>query len=183
MRPDRSPKKPPDQADLTTALVLGRARHRSRPWTPPAQALLADDLNDTVDAQDEPLSPLAPASNRHFLIIDNRYGTPIYVFLEADPSGELGFPGFRVRFVTLECPGAPQKQGSPGGIAIGQDPHHLDTFRMFKTDRAVAGAGFILIEPRYVGPNWPAYILAFRPGGEKPGKRQGLDGHAGKRRQ
>jgi hypothetical protein len=117
------------------------------------------------------------------LIVDHRFGTPIHVFLELDPSIEPSFPGFRVRLVTLECPASSPGLGVPAGIAIGQDPHQLDRFQTFATDRAVTRAGFILIEPRYIGPNWPSYVLAFRPGGEKPGKRSGLSDHvvSGKR--
>ena len=55
--------------------------------------------------------------------------------------------------------------------AIGRDPYHLDVFREFTSDGAVARGGFILIEPRYVGPSWDAYVREFRPQGEKPAKR------------
>jgi hypothetical protein len=89
-----------------------------------------------------------------------------------DPSGEPGFPGFEVRPVTLEWPADSSGFGGvPAGVAIGRNPHQLDQFRTFGSDRAVAGAGFILIEPRYVGPSWPSYVLAFQPGGDKTVKR------------
>lgn len=181
MRSTRSPKISPNETDLTETLML---RRTSRQGTSPAHTLLAgrNDADDGEDASDEEPAPAEFGSKQHFLIIDDRYGTPIHVFLELDPTSEIGFPGFRVRFVTLEHPATPQSQGVPAGIAIGQDPQHLDRFRMFRTDRAVDGAGFILIEPRYVGPNWPAYILAFRPGGEKPGKRTSSEGQAARRR-
>jgi hypothetical protein len=52
--------------------------------------------------------------------------------------------------------------------AIGRDPYHLDRFREFASDGAVSRGGFILIEPRYVGPSWEAYVREFRPQGEKP---------------
>src|SRR5262245_62165526 len=99
----------------------------------------------------------------HFLVVDNRFGTPIYVILESDPRGERGFPALRVREVTLEERVGPR-------AAVGRDPARLDRFREFRSEGAVAGAGFILIEPRYVGPNWVSYLSAFRPEGEKPHK-------------
>ncbi len=97
----------------------------------------------------------------HFLVVDNRFGTPIYVILQSDPRGERDFPQLRVREVTLEERAGP-------GAAVGRDPACLDQFREFRSDGAVAGAGFILIEPRYIGPNWLSYITTFRPEGEKP---------------
>jgi hypothetical protein len=126
--------------------------------------------------------PIPADTEKHFLIVDNRFGTPIHVFLEMDPSTEPGFPGFEVRSVTLEWPADQAGLGIPAGVAIGRNPHQLDIFRTFRSNQAVAGAGFILIEPRYVGPNWPAYVLAFRPGGEKPVKRSGSDHHIGNSR-
>jgi hypothetical protein len=112
-----------------------------------------------------------------FLIVDTRYGTPIHVFLELDPSGETGFPGFRVRLVTFDSPDVSDGSGVHAECAIGRDPHQLDRFRVFRSNQAVARAGFILIEPRYVGPNWSGYVVAFRPAGEKPIKRLGSRHH------
>jgi hypothetical protein len=112
----------------------------------------------------------------HFLVIDGRYGTPIYVLLEVDPRGERGFPALAVREVTLELRPAPARSG-PGvgtGAAVGRDPARLDRFREFGSSGAVAVAGFILIEPRYIGPSWPSYLTAFRPEGEKPVKHRAL---------
>src|SRR4051812_25487785 len=112
----------------------------------------------------------------HFLVVDDRFGTPIYAFLELDPTGEPGFPGFRVRAVDLERTATPADRLGPqvpSGSAVGRDPGRLDSFREFRTDRAAAGAGFILIEPRYVGPSWQGYLSAFRPAGEKLTKRPG----------
>jgi len=104
----------------------------------------------------------------HFLVIDDRYGTPIYVFLELDPRGMTAYPGLTVREVTLETPEPAAALGRRS--AIGRDPQQLDHFRGFGSDGAVAGAGYILIEPRYVGPSWEAYSHVFRPHGEKPVK-------------
>lgn len=103
-----------------------------------------------------------------FLVIDSRFGTPIYVFLELDPRLEEDYPGQTVREVTLESPSY-----RVGGIyAIGRDPAVPDRFRKFCSDGAVAGAGFILIEPRYVGATWQAYTREFRPQGGKAGHRK-----------
>ena len=110
----------------------------------------------------------------HFLVVDHRFGTPIYVILESDPRGEVAFPGFPVLPITLEFLAHRERSGTanekPPG-AMGRDPNRLDQFREFGSDRAVAGAGFILIEPRYIGPSWPSYLSAFRPEGEKPDLR------------
>lgn len=107
----------------------------------------------------------------HFLVIDVRFATPIYVFLERDPSGQDGYPNLTAREVTLDAEGGPPQLGR--GPAIGRDPEHLERFREFASDVAVARAGFILVEPRYVGPNWEGYCRHFRPEGEKPVKRAG----------
>lgn len=106
----------------------------------------------------------------HFLVVDARFGTPIYVFLERDPHGQDGYPDLAVQEVTLEA-----GVGSVvwRRVAIGRDPAHLEQFREFASDGAVARAGFILMEPRYVGPNWEGYCRQFRPEGEKPIKRPG----------
>jgi len=104
----------------------------------------------------------------HFLIIDSRYGTPIYVFLEIDPRGAEAYPGLAVREVAIEF--APTTDRAGRRSAIGRDPHHLNRFQEFTSDGATAKAGFILIEPRYVGPTWEAYTREFRPQGEKPTK-------------
>ena len=107
----------------------------------------------------------------HFLVVDARFGTPIYVFLERDPHGQDGYPGLRVQEVVIESGSAPAPAGRRA--AIGRDPAHLERFREFPSDGAVARAGFILVEPRYVGPNWEGYCRQFRPEGEKPVKRPG----------
>ena len=108
----------------------------------------------------------------HFLVVDFRFGTPIYVFLESDPHGQDGCPDRNVREVTL----APRLGPSPVGwrASIGRDPAHLEQFREFASDGAVDRAGFILVEPRYVGPSWEGYCCQFRPQGEKPTKRRCL---------
>ena len=156
MTRDTTPKTTP----LATALAPRRPRARRRPWASPVQTLVA-------------ACGVVPVEGvgAHFLVVDNRFGTPIYVFLELDPTAESGFPGFAVRAVTLDPPAAPTAHGMPVVAAIGRNPHQLDQFRTFVSNGAVAGAGFILIEPRYVGPTWSAYVLAFRPEGEKPAKR------------
>jgi hypothetical protein len=106
----------------------------------------------------------------HFLVVDVRFGTPIYVFLECDPHGQNGYPNLAVQEVTLEAGGTPLVGRR---AAIGRDPAHLNRFREFVSDGAVARAGFVLVEPRYVGPSWEGYCRHFRPEGEKPIKRPG----------
>lgn len=110
-------------------------------------------------------------SGTRYLVVDRRFSTPITIFLDLDPTADPGFPGLAVREVTLAPPGRAEGSGVSARDAIGRDPVHLDQFRSFPSDRAVATAGFILIEPRYVGPNWSAYVQAFKPDGEKPQRR------------
>lgn len=113
----------------------------------------------------------AAADGTRYLVVDPRFSTPITVLLDLDPTAEPDFPGFAVRQVTLDPPGRPEGSGVSACDAIGRDPGRLDRFRSFASDRAVASAGFILIEPRYVGPSWSAYVLAFRPAGDRPLRR------------
>jgi hypothetical protein len=111
----------------------------------------------------------------HFLVVDGRYGTPIYVLLEKDPRGTDDYPGLGVGEITLELGGA---LVAGRRAALGRDPNHLERFREFVSDGAVSRAGFILVEPRYVGATWEGYCRHFRPEGEKPTKRSGRT-HAG----
>jgi hypothetical protein len=75
--------------------------------------------------------------------------------------------------VTLEFAAAPPSVPVRGGAgvrsdtAIGRDPQRVDHFREFRSDRHVRAAGFVLIEPRYVGPSWETYIGVFHPEGGK----------------
>ena len=59
----------------------------------------------------------------HFLVVDSRFGTPIYVFLGRDPHGQAGYPGLAVQEVTLE-PGAACRRA-----AIGRDEEFAREFR------------------------------------------------------
>jgi hypothetical protein len=110
----------------------------------------------------------------HFLVIDTRFGAPVHVFLEHDPRAHPGFPGFDVRAVDLETPlgpdGEPPRWSGAGYCptsSVGQHPWRADRYREFGSDRAVVGAGFVLVEPRYVGPSWSDYVNAYRPEGGK----------------
>jgi hypothetical protein len=113
----------------------------------------------------------------YFLVIDVRFGTPIYVFLALDPREADDYPGLPVREVTLSFPLAAEDGSGPqrsvGRCSVGQDPNWMNLFREFASDGAVAGAGFILIEPLYVGPTWQAYAREFRPQGGNVGRRRG----------
>jgi hypothetical protein len=104
----------------------------------------------------------------HFLVIDSRFNTPIYVFLEMDPRGSANYPELAVREVAIEL--VPASDQSERRYAIGRNPHQLSLFREFFTDGAAHKAGFILIEPRYIGPTWEAYSREYRPQGGKPNK-------------
>jgi hypothetical protein len=109
----------------------------------------------------------------HFLVIDDRFRVPVFVFLELDPGRSAADPARAARPVTLELayPGLERPPHAFGpavraGGAIGLDPEHPDRFREFPSDGHVRAAGFALIEPRYVGPSWETYVSVFRPEGE-----------------
>ena len=106
----------------------------------------------------------------HFLVIDTRYGVPIYVFLEHDPNEVAGRARFRGRWVTLEL----SETGDRGDLshltlgttaAIGGDPNRPDRYAVFESEGAVRAAGYSLIEPRYMGPSWETYLSVFHPEG------------------
>ena len=118
----------------------------------------------------------APAGSRtYFLVIDERFSVPIFVFLESDPRNNVRLPdpGLLVRWVTLEvaAPKSDQSAARDGATvrsdsAIGRDPERLERFREFPSERHVRAARYVLIEPRYVGPSWETYCGVFRPEGE-----------------
>jgi len=107
-------------------------------------------------------APGGPESERFYLVVDRRFLAPVYVFLAQDPRGEPGFPGLGVREVSLAS--EPAGESTPMS-AIGADPARPGSFREFRSDRHTKAAGFALIEPRYVGPTWAAYLTVFRPEG------------------
>jgi hypothetical protein len=108
----------------------------------------------------------------HFLVIDKRYGVPIYVFLERDPNDTEGRAKVRGRWVNLE-PAASADHGDMShstlgtAAAIGGDPNWPDRYAVFASEGAVRAAGFSLIEPRYMGPSWETYLSVFHPEGGK----------------
>lgn len=104
-----------------------------------------------------------------FLIVDERFGVPIYVFLETDPRGTDDFPPLRVCEVQFEQLAAGVRPGTQGA-GVGQHPMSSMAFREFISDSAVAAAGYGLIEPRFVGNNWQQYLSGFCPGGNRSGK-------------
>jgi hypothetical protein len=108
----------------------------------------------------------------YFLVIDTRYGVPIYVFLEHDPNDGGGRAKFRGRWVRLEpaatAGNADARDSSAGSTcAIGGDPNRPDRYAVFTSEGAVRAAGFSLIEPRYMGPSWDTYLSVFHPEGGK----------------
>jgi hypothetical protein len=113
----------------------------------------------------------------HFLVIDDRFRVPVFVFLELDPRRPGADPGLPVRGVTLEPAderaghgAVPGRSAGRPAVAIGLDPERPDRYRTFPSDGHVRAAGFALIEPRYVGPTWESYLSVFRPEGERRSK-------------
>lgn len=109
----------------------------------------------------------------HFLVMDNRFVVPIFVFLESDPSDRDGYPRLHGRWVTLEPAAATETTtrrahiGSCSSVAVGGDPSRADRFAKFESDTEVRAAGFALIEPQYIGPSWETYLNVFHPEGGK----------------
>jgi hypothetical protein len=109
----------------------------------------------------------------HFLVVDNRYGAPIFVFLECDPIEFDDSLGVRGRWVTLEpatsleIGGESRRSVLGSGAAVGGDPNSPDRFAIFASEGQVRDAGFSLIEPRYIGPSWETYLRIFHPEGGK----------------
>jgi hypothetical protein len=108
----------------------------------------------------------------YFLVIDKRFGTPIYAFLESDPRGSKGYPDLAVREVSVEA--AEAIVGPTKRLSLGCDPRHPDHFREFRSDGALLRAGYVLVEPRYVGETWQEYESAFQPQGGKVQKRSAV---------
>ena len=104
-----------------------------------------------------------------FLVIDGRFGTPIYAFLLSDPRDADEYPGLAVREVSVES--IEVAAGPTRRLSVGCDPSHPNEFREFRSDGAVARAGFVLVEPLYVGETWQEYESAYRPQGGKCPKR------------
>jgi hypothetical protein len=89
------------------------------------------------------------------------------VFVEIEPRRPA-------RAVTIEAAAAPGEHRRWAGVGpttcLGRDPAHLDRFKEFPSDAHARAAGYLLIEPRYIGPNWESYVGAFRPEGKRPAK-------------
>ncbi len=104
-----------------------------------------------------------------FLVVDGRFPSPIFVFLDADPRAEGGFPPLEVLEVTFDR--LPPKPGRAEVGSVGRAPGDRTRFREFETDAAATAAGCELIEPLYVGASWTTYVRRFRPagGGRSPG--------------
>jgi hypothetical protein len=101
----------------------------------------------------------------YFLVVDTRFAVPVFVFLDADPTGASGYAGPPARRVTLT-----QTEGSgavPPGSTIGADPWAGGRYAEFASDGHARAAGFAPVEPRYVGPDWASYASVFHPEGAK----------------
>jgi hypothetical protein len=95
----------------------------------------------------------------YFLVVDTRFASPVYVFLEQNPHAEPGFPGLAVRSVELQF-SASEPRWSSGNV-VAQNPRQSDHFRMFRSDGEAAAAGYGVVEPRFVGANWNSYRRVF----------------------
>jgi hypothetical protein len=116
----------------------------------------------------EPDPDPAVGPRPYFLLIDGRFRVPIFVFVEVEPRRPA-------RAVTIEF--APVGRGEHRcwvgvgpATCLGRHPGHWDRFKEFPSDGHARAAGYLPIEPRYVGPSWESYLGAFRPEGERPPK-------------
>ena len=104
----------------------------------------------------------------YFLIVDDRFRVPIFVFVELEPTRPF-------RAVTIEfAPVGPGEYrcglGIGPGTSLARHAESWDRYREFSTDRHARAAGYVPVEPRYVGPSWESYLGAFRPEGDRPPK-------------
>lgn len=113
-----------------------------------------------------PRDELAPGPQPYFLLVDERFRVPIFVFVEIEPQRPA-------RAVTIRA--APVGRGTlryrvslGPATCLGRDPADWDRFQEFPSDGHARAAGFAPVEPRYVGPSWESYVSAFRPEGERP---------------
>jgi hypothetical protein len=109
-----------------------------------------------------------PAATRqpYFLIVDDRFRVPIFVFVELEPKRPF-------RKVTIEfAPVGPGEYrcgvGIGSGRSLARHAEFWDRYKEFSTDRQARAAGYVPVEPRYIGPSWESYLAAFRPEGERP---------------
>jgi hypothetical protein len=93
-----------------------------------------------------------------FLVVDDRSGPTVHVFLRSDPTGEDGYPGLRVFPVTLERPPHPAGDGA----VVARHFYFPDLFREFGSGRAAAEALFRPVGPSYVGLTWGDYVTETR---------------------
>ncbi len=117
-----------------------------------------------VTRDDEPATGPRP----YFLLVDHRFRVPICVFVEIEPRRPA-------RAVTIEAsvaePGEHRCRSGVGPTTcLGRHPQLWDRFKEFPSDGHARAAGYLPIEPRYVGPSWESYLAAFRPEGERPAK-------------
>jgi hypothetical protein len=106
----------------------------------------------------------------HFLVIDNRFGTPIHVFLEFAPEDETNELGLSVQDVKIDLFGPEKREGRRS--VLGQDPRSRNQFREFVSEEAVDNSGYVLVEPYFMGPTWGEYVRGFRPQGKSANKRR-----------
>jgi hypothetical protein len=104
----------------------------------------------------------------NFLVIDDRLGPPIHVFLPTDPRREDGFPGLEVRQVALERLAGDVvfwKHGSAAtaGPVLGQDPGDPDRYRQFRFERELREAGFRPVGVHRTPATWTAYSRLPQP--------------------
>jgi hypothetical protein len=117
----------------------------------------------TADRDPAPAGPCP-----YFLLIDRRFRVPIFVFVEVEPRRPA-------RAVTIEFTPVGRGEhrcwvGVRPNTSLGRHPEHWTQFKEFASDGHARAAGFLPIEPRYVGPSWESYLGAFRPEGERPPK-------------
>ncbi len=97
-----------------------------------------------------------------FLVIDDRHGLPVHVFLPADPGREEAFPVLEVRRVSLERLSGDVvfwRHGSAAsaGPILGQDPDDPARYREFRFERELREAGYRTVGPHCTPATWTGY--------------------------
>jgi hypothetical protein len=122
----------------------------------------------TNHTDSDDLADATAGSRPYFLLVDDRFRVPIFVFVELEPRRPAR--AVTIEFAPIDPGGHRCWIGIGPATSLGRHPSQWDRFKEFPSDGHARAAGYMPIEPRYVGPSWESYLGAFRPEGERPPK-------------